>query len=558
MNIENPYTDCCNVTTYYAEANSTAKAYTSTGELVTSTSSATATSHVSYDDALEIAQKIADTVAQSNADHDAHVIDEAVTISNGNNDDVVVLENLSSSNNEYQIEDNTDRIYIKGSTGNATNLSDQIFPLGNVTNLDLNGSVYSLEKDNSGNVYAGGDFAFTNNTNIQLNGIGKWDGNVWNSLDNGFLPSTRSQLKVYSVKIDNSGNLYAGGNFKYAFIETQTILNSIAVWNGSIWNALGTGLANGNDIGTANTISVDSYNNIYVGGFFTSAGTVANTSGIAKWNGSVWSALGEGVNINLSTYVNTSAIDSSNNLYIGGNFTFVKQTNSTPITVNGIAKWDGTNWYALGLGLVDGDVQTLVVDSSNNNLYIGGSFTQVEQTDGTKIDVYGIAKWDGSVWSKVGSGFKILKNNFFNNNATVTALEFDSSKNLIACGIFEKLQDNSKFLYNIAKWNGTNWNSVGNGIHDSNNIYGILLSDENEIIIGANNPIKPINAYYNYSSYISKISNNYVNLNYNNERLITQYYNGQSTSIKTIKNNSSNKKVGYVYSPSYNDTETYV
>ena len=33
-----PYTDCCDVTTYYAESISTAKAYTSTGELVTSTS----------------------------------------------------------------------------------------------------------------------------------------------------------------------------------------------------------------------------------------------------------------------------------------------------------------------------------------------------------------------------------------------------------------------------------------------------------------------------------------------------------------------------------------
>ena len=137
-------------------------------------------------------------------------------------------------------------------------------------------------------------------------------------------------------------------------------------------------------------------------------------------------------------------------------------------------------------------------------------------------------------------------------------LEFDSSKNLIACGIFEKLQDDSKFLSNIAKWNGTIWNSVGNGIHDSSYIYGILLSNENEIIIGSNNPIKPINAYYNDSSYISKISNSYVNLNYNNEKLITQYYDGQSTSIKTVKNNSSNKKVGFVYPNSYNITETYV
>ena len=76
--------------------------------------------------------------------------------------------------------------------------------------------------------------------------------------------------------------------------------------------------------------------------------------------------------------------------------------------------------------------------------------------------------------------------------------------------------------------------------------------------MGSSSNILPYNTYFNASSYISKISNNYVNLYYNNVRLITQYYEGQSTSIKTVKNNSSNKKVGYVYPNSYNVTETYV
>lgn len=560
-----PYTDCCDVTTYYAEATSTAKAYTTTGEKVTSTSSATATSHESYDDALETAQKIADEVAQSNADHDANVIDEAVKISNGNNDDVVVLENLSSTNNEYEIQDNTDIIYIKSSTGNATNLPEQIFPFNSTSNFELNGAVMSLEKDNSGNIYAGGHFTYTAVSSVPLNGVGKWDGNKWNTFNNGFYNSG-NDFTVNSVKLDNNENLYAGGLFKYSYTNIQTTLNSIAKWNGSSWVALGTGLQNTFNtpvgtlylVGTVFTMSVDSSNNVYAGGIFTSAGDVANTSGIAKWNGSAWSSLKGGILIDSNNVlVNTSVIDSSNNLYVAGNFvTVYNGANGTvPVLVNGIAKWNITtsSWSALGLGIVDGIVESVVVDSSNN-IYVGGGFTQVKQTNGDILTVYGIAKWNGSVWSNVGPGFKTFLGVA---PAGVTALEFDFSKNLIACGSFERLADGSKLLSNIASWNGTTWNSVGDGVKSGNTFtHAILLSDENEIIIGSNSKIAPINAYAISTSYISKISNSYVNVNYNNERLFTYFFNGQSIPVRTVKNNSSNKKVGYFAQNIF--TETFV
>ena len=563
-----PYTDCCDVTTYYAEAISTAKAYTSTGELVTSTSSATATSHVSYDDALETAQKIADTVAQSNADHDANVIDEAVTISNGNNDDVVVLENLSANDNNYEIQDNTDIIYIKGSVGNATNLPDQIFPLGNVTNLALNAGIYSLEKDNSGNIYAGGSFAYTSTAYIQLNGVGKWDGNVWNSLNNGFFYNSGVSILnpiVTSVKMDNKGNLYAGGLFTNAYDTSGTSLKNIAVWNGTNWSALGNNTNTNNGTSSqVNCLAIDSSNNVYVGGNFTtvtqSDGTTLTVMYIAKWNGTTWSSLGGGT----TSTVNTLSIDSSDNVYVGGSFTSVTQ-NGSLLTVNNIAKWNGTTWSYLGSNSttsngVSGIVYSSIIDSSNN-LIIGGNFLYANyNANGTGTTVNGIAKWNGSTWVTVGSNQGFLTNG--GTVSTIYALEFDSSQNLVVGGYFQKLGDNSKLIYNIAKYDGTNWNSVGGGINNStissNTIRSLLLSDSNEIIMGSLNNILPYNTYFNGSSYISKISNNYVNLNYNDVRLITQYYEGQSTSIKTVKNNSSNKKVGFVYPNSYNITETYV
>ena len=564
-----PYTDCCDVTTYYAEATSTARAYTSTGELVTSTSSATATSHVSYDDALETAQKIADEVAQSNADHDANVIDEAVTIANGNNDDVVVLENLSSTDNDYEIKDNTDIIYIKGSSGNATDLPDQIFPLGNITDVSLDSGIFSFEKDNSGNIYAGGAFAYTSTTGIQLNGVGKWDGSVWNSLNNGFFYSDTSGARVSSLKMDNNGNLYAGGVFIKTYDSSAVTLNNIAKWDGSKWNALGTGLTNSSS-SSVSTIVFDSSNNLYVGGNFTTAGSTT-ASNIAKWDGTSWSDI-TGSNTTFGI-VSTLSIDSSNNLYVGGSFTSIGGLTNA----NNIAKYDisTSTWSKLptvaqagvsGTAIINGStilatVNTSLIDSSNN-LYVGGFFT----TAGTVTDVNGIAKWNGTSWSAVGSNKGLMTEGGV--SGFIRALKFDSYNNLIIGGYFQKLGDSSKSIYNIAKYDGTNWNSIGGGIYGTisqssavitvNSIRSLLLSDSNEIIIGSSLSTIPYNPYFYSPSYIFKISNSYVNLNYNDVKLITQYYDGQSTAIKTVKNNITNKKVGYVYPNSYNVTETFV
>ena len=65
------------------------------------------------------------------------------------------------------------------------------------------------------------------------------------------------------------------------------------------------------------------------------------------------------------------AADSSGNLYVGGNF-----TTAGGVTVNNIAKWDGTAWFALGTG-TNSTVSALAADSSGN-LYVGGNFTTAD------------------------------------------------------------------------------------------------------------------------------------------------------------------------------------
>jgi hypothetical protein len=114
---------------------------------------------------------------------------------------------------------------------------------------------------------------------------------------------------------------------------------------------------------------------VYVSGGFTSASGVP-ANGVAAWNGSGWSALGAGltgVAGSGSTFVNALAFIGTN-LYAGGNF-----TNAGGVPAAGVARWNGTSWSALGSGLYFGVFNqsgtALALAAQGNDLFVGGSIT---------------------------------------------------------------------------------------------------------------------------------------------------------------------------------------
>jgi hypothetical protein len=218
-------------------------------------------------------------------------------------------------------------------------------------------------------------------------------------------------------------NLYAGGNFTTA---GGVPANYIAKWDGSVWSALGSGMN-----GWVYALTVIG-TNLYAGGDFTTA-SGAPANGIAKWNGSAWSALGSGMN----NGVQALAV-SGTNLYVGGYST------TGGVTVNNIAKWNGSTWSALGSG-VNGEVLALAV--SGTNLYAGGNFT----TAGG-VTANDIAKWDSSAWSALGSGM----------NQPVLALTV-SGTDLYVAGDFTAAGGVPANY--IAKWDGSAWSALGSGMN---------------------------------------------------------------------------------------------
>jgi len=207
------------------------------------------------------------------------------------------------------------------------------------------------------------------------------------------------------------------------------------------WSALGSGVVGVVYPDVTTALAVDASGNLYAGGYFTTAGGVT-VNGIAKWDGASWSALGSGMG-GTAPYVYALAVDASGNLYAGGQF-----TTAGGVTANRIAKWNGTSWSAVGSGMGNGAVDALALDASGN-LYAGGAF---DTAGGVAIN--GIAKWNGTSWSSLGwEGI----------DGVVYALAVDASGSLYAGGAFNSANGQDHTAY-IAKWDGSNWSALGSGM----------------------------------------------------------------------------------------------
>ena len=184
---------------------------------------------------------------------------------------------------------------------------------------------------------------------------------------------------------------------------------------------------------------MDGSGNLYIGGEFSAVGN-ALANNIAKWNGSTWSPLGLGMNGEVHALV-----VSGTNLYAGGYFTSAGEVTNA----NYVAQWNGSSWSALGSGIgpVTPYASTLVdaLAVSGTNLYAGGNFSMA---GGNAAD--GIALWNGSGWLPLGPGL-----------GYVYSLAV-SGTTLYAGGDF--LYAGPILVNFIAQWNGSSWSTLDSGM----------------------------------------------------------------------------------------------
>ncbi|MGD9108100.1 MAG: hypothetical protein PVI75_02905 [Gammaproteobacteria bacterium] len=315
----------------------------------------------------------------------------------------------------------------------------------------------------SKSLFAGGNF--TTAGGITVNRIAKWDGSAWSALASG--GQTGANFSIYAFTNDTSGNLYAGGLFTTAGGIT---VNRIAKWNGSVWSALVSGGQTGMN-NTVNALTNDNSGDLYAGGSFTTAGGIT-VNRVAKWDGSAWSALASGGQTGIGgggDSVQALTSDSSGNIYAGGLF-----ETAGGMTVNYITKWNGSAWSDLASGGQTGTnyyVNALTIDDLGQ-LYAGGDF---DAAGG--IAVNKIAKWAGSAWSALASGGQTGVGGGF--QWYVLALTNYNSENVYAGGIFTTA--GGMTVNRVAKWNdsASTWSALATGVGTEEDDYVEALANDN-------------------------------------------------------------------------------
>jgi hypothetical protein len=285
------------------------------------------------------------------------------------------------------------------------------------------GVVLALGVRSSATLVAGG--AFDQAGGLVANNIAQWNGSSWDRVS----PPGQGVNAVAYAEALYQGDVVATGDFTRA---GDAAVQHVAAWNGATWRALGLGVA-----GTG-FAALEWNGTLIVGGDFGEAGGVS-VSNIAAWNGTSWSPLGAGLNGRvraLATY--------QDDLVAGGNF-----TTAGGVPAPGIARWNGTTWSAFGDG-VSGEVLALVV--YNGQLLAGGQFHQAMGAD----SVNDVARWDGATWRRLGPVERETLDFSF-----VAALTVYQNE-LIAGGAFGSL--GAVPAQNVARWDGASWHPLGGGV----------------------------------------------------------------------------------------------
>jgi len=260
-----------------------------------------------------------------------------------------------------------------------------------------------------------------------------------------------SYVAAFTAYDDGTGEtLYATGSFSIPGVSGGSL---IARWDGSAWDAVGGGLQNQ----YSNTLAVYQ-GDLFVGGYFDSAGGVQGSSKLARYSNGAWHSMDAQLQSFTNSVWDMTTYDdgTGEKLIIAGNY----QSIAGHAGLNHICQWDATDYTAIG-GTIAGAVPLIVLDvlstdlGSGPVLLAGGRFLTI---DG--VSALNIASWNGSAWSPLGGG--LTRTSGISQVFHMTSWDDGNGMALYVGGSFNRA-DTSTVVADVAKWDGTSWSAMGDG-----------------------------------------------------------------------------------------------
>jgi hypothetical protein len=267
--------------------------------------------------------------------------------------------------------------------------------------------------------------------------------------------------------------VYAGGSFHTIGGVTANGVARFNVKTGA-WTALGTGTTStGNGVGGFVEDIAISGNDVYVvGGFsqvYQAAGNSVSANNVARWSSATgtWAALGGGSGLSANG-VNQrvdKVLVSGGNVFIGGAFSAAYNAVGNSVFTNGVARWNGSAWAALGNGgaanangVAGGQAWVHGLALIGNDLYVGGSFNKAINNAGNEVSANYVARWNTvtNTWTALGTGSGDKANG---TDFSVSALAASGTDLIVGGGIFNVYNSAANIVRvnAVARWNGTTW-----------------------------------------------------------------------------------------------------
>jgi uncharacterized delta-60 repeat protein/uncharacterized repeat protein (TIGR01451 family) len=249
-----------------------------------------------------------------------------------------------------------------------------------------NAQVNAIALQPNGMSIIGGDFTLFNNSQA-LGGLVRATRN--GLVDASFNPPQDSDGSVLALAVDSNGKIIVAGSFS-SFTGNPGSSRIIRLnYDGSVDGSFSTG---GGADGAIRAVALDASGNILIAGDFANFNSIP-VSHLARLlpSGALDTTFNPGAIAGKVSPLTIYAVsvDSLNNIVIGGSFTSVNGTNS-PNLARLLASGALDTTFQTGIG-VNGPVYSLAVQP-NNQIVIGGSFSQINfatRTDVARLNFNG-------------------------------------------------------------------------------------------------------------------------------------------------------------------------